>query len=94
MSAVSGEGIAELLAAIEKALMGSRPTVTVEIGSDQLGAAPWLYENTEVLERSDDPETGGARLRVRVPEKRLAPFRDWAKRERISIAIADLQKGA
>src|SRR6185295_6155172 len=47
MSAVSGEGAAELLAAIEKTLMGRRPTVTVEIGSDQLGATPWLYENTE-----------------------------------------------
>jgi hypothetical protein len=65
----------------------------VEIGPGQLGTAPWLYENTEVLERSDDPDTGGARLRVRVPEKRLAPFRDWAKREGISIAIAD-QNGA
>ncbi len=37
--------------------------MTVELGLDQLGAAPWLYQNTEVLERSDDPETGTARLR-------------------------------
>ena len=86
VSAVTGEGVPDLLAAIERTLMGERPTVTVELGSDQLGAAPWLYENTEVLERSDDPETGKARLRVRVPEKRLAPFHAWAQREHVSVA--------
>ena len=72
--------------------MSERPTVTVELGSDQLGAAPWLYENTEVLERSDDPETGRARLRVRVPEKRLGPFHDWAQREHVSVAASDARK--
>ena len=84
-----GEGVDDLLAAIERTLMGGRPTVTVELGSDQLGAAPWLYENTEVLERSDDPETGAARLKVRVAEKRLAPFHDWAQREGVALAASE-----
>jgi GTP-binding protein HflX len=88
VSAVTGEGMPDLLDAIERALMGGRPTVTVELGLEQLGAAPWLYENTEVLERSDDPETGRARLKVRVAEKRLAPFRAWAERERVAVAAA------
>ncbi len=88
VSAVTGDGIPDLLDAIERALMGGRPTVTVELGLEQLGAAPWLYENTEVLERSDDPETGRARLKVRVAEKRLAPFRAWAERERVAVAAA------
>ncbi len=87
VSAVSGEGVSDLLATIERTLVGSRPTVTVELGSDQLGAAPWLYENTEVLERSDDPETGAARLRVRVAERRLAPLHEWAEREHVSVAV-------
>ena len=30
--------------------------MTVELGADQLSAAPWLYRNTEVLERNDDPD--------------------------------------
>jgi GTP-binding protein HflX len=88
VSAVTGEGMQELLAAMEEALMGTRPTVTVELGVDQLGAAPWLYENTEVLERDDDPETGAARLKVRVAEKRLAPFRKWAERAHVAVASA------
>jgi GTPase len=94
VSAITGEGIPDLLAAIERALMTSRPTVTVELATDQLAAAPWLYENTEVLERIDDPETGRARLRVRVAERRLAPFREWARREHISVAASEHRQGA
>lgn len=93
VSAESGEGLPALLAAIEQALTGGRPTVTVELGPDQLGAAPWLYRNTEVLERNDDPETGSARLKVRVAEKRLAPFREWAQREHVAVA-AEMRKSA
>ena len=94
VSAVTGEGIPELLQTIEGALMGGRPTVTVELALDQLGAAPWLYANTEVLERSDDPETGRARLKVRVAEKRLAPFREWAERERVPVAVLQTPESA
>ena len=95
VSAVSGEGLPELLQAIERAMTGGRPTVTVELGAEQLGAAPWLYRNTEVLARSDDPETGRARLTVRVAEKRLAPLREWAQREHVAIAAAsEMRKSA
>ena len=93
VSAVTGEGIPELLATIERMLSGDRPTITVELGAEQLSAAPWLYRNTEVLERNDDPETGRARLKVRIAEKRLAPFREWAQRERVSVA-AETRKSA
>ena len=89
VSATTGEGIDRLLAAIERTLMSERPTVTVELGMDQLGAAPWLYENTEVLERSDDPDTGRARLRVRIAEKRMAPFQDWAHRQGVAVAASE-----
>jgi GTP-binding protein HflX len=88
VSALTGEGTSELLATIERQLMGERAIVTVEIGVEQLSAAPWLYENTEILERSDDPETGRARLRVRVPEQRMAPLQDWAQREHVTL-VAD-----
>ncbi len=94
VSAVSGEGVPALLATIETALAGGRPTVTVDLGPDQLGAAPWLYRNTEVLERNDDPETGHARLKVRVAEKHLAPFREWAQREHIAVAANEARKSA
>jgi len=89
VSALTGEGIPELLAIIERTLMGERPTIIVELGLEQLGAAPWLYENTEVLERDDDPETGRARIKVRVAEKRLAPFQEWARRARVNVAASE-----
>ena len=89
LSAVTGEGTPELLGMIERALMSDRPTVTVEFDVEKLGAASWLYENTEVLERCDDPETGAARLKVRIADQRMAAFQDWAQRERVSVAASD-----
>jgi GTP-binding protein HflX len=89
VSAATGEGMAELLARIERMLMAGRPTVTVELGAEQLGAAPWLYENTEVLERSDDPETGRARLKLRIAESRMRPFQDWARRQHVAVAASE-----
>lgn len=94
LSAANGEGVENLLKTMERTLMGGRPTMTVELGSDQMGAAPWLYENTEVLERSDDPETGRTKLRVRVAEKRLAPFHAWVQREHVSVAASETRKSA
>jgi len=94
VSAATGEGVPDLLQHIERLLTGARPTIIVELGFDQLGATPWLYQNTEVLERSDDPQTGKARLKVRVAEKRLAPFREWARREHVSLAASEGRKSA
>jgi hypothetical protein len=74
--------------------MSGRPTITVELAADQLGAAPWLYQNAEVLDRVDDAATGGSRLRVRVADQRWAPFQEWALRERVSIAASDRASGA
>jgi GTPase len=88
VSAATGEGVPELLDTIERMLMGERPTVAVDLHLDQLGAAPWLYENTEVLERHDNPQTGGARLKVRIAEQRMAAFQDWAQREHVSVEAA------
>ena len=88
VSGTTGEGVSDLLAAIEAKLMGERPTIVVELTPDQLGAATWLYENTEVIRRSDDPETGRARVTVRVAEQRIAPFQNWAQREGVALAAA------
>ena len=85
VSAASAQGIDDLLVAIERALTRARPIVTVELAAARLGAAPWLYENAEVLERSDDPGSGTTRLKVRVPEQRMAMFQDWAQREEARI---------
>ena len=88
VSAVTGDGVNGLLDAIERALMSDRATVTIDLDAGQLGAAPWLYENTEVLARADDPETGAAQLKVRIAEPRMAAFQDWVQREQISVAAS------
>ncbi len=92
VSAVSGEGVADLLQTIERMLTGDRAVLTVELDAEQLGAAPWLYENTEVLERTDDPDTGRARLKVRIAGNRMAPFREWAQRRGVTVAAAAQEK--
>ncbi|MBA3516825.1 MAG: GTPase HflX [Rhizobiales bacterium] len=89
ISAVTGEGVDDLLKRIERALMGERPTVIVEFGPQQLAAASWLYEHTEILERNDDPETGSARIKVRIAEPRMTPFQEWAQRERVTVAATE-----
>jgi GTP-binding protein HflX len=89
VSSATGEGLSDLLGVVEAKLMGERPTIVVELAPDQLGAASWLYENTEVMRRSDDPETGRARLTVRVAEERMALFQSWAQHEHVILAAAE-----
>ena len=47
----------------------------------------WLFENAEVLERSDDQTTGVVRMTVRIPEKRLTAFRTWAKKANLEPEV-------
>jgi GTP-binding protein HflX len=93
VSATTGEGLPELLAAIERKLTTGRPTVTVELRAEQLGAAPWLYDNTEVLQRRDDPETGRAQFRLRIAESRMHAFQDWARRQHATVAASEADAG-
>jgi GTP-binding protein HflX len=89
VSALTGEGVDTLLLAIEKQLMGTRPTLGVVLDPDHLAAVPWLYKNTEVLARSDDPRTGRTRITVRVPEARMAHFRQWAQASDATVATVE-----
>ena len=89
VSALTGEGIDTLLLAVERQLMGTRPTLGVNLEPAHLAAVPWLYENTEVLDRADDPETGATRIVVRVPEARMAHFRQWARASDAQIAAIE-----
>ncbi len=49
VSAVTGEGIAELLAAIEDLLAASRVTLEVTVDAADGAGVSWLHRNTEVL---------------------------------------------
>jgi GTP-binding protein HflX len=71
ISALTGDGIDELLAAIETMLFRNRDVFDLVIpGTDGRGRA-WVYEHAEVLSAEED--TGGsARLMVRVSRDRSA----------------------
>jgi GTP-binding protein HflX len=71
VSALTGEGIGELLAAIEEQLFSGRDVFDLVIpGADGRGRA-WVYRNAEVLEAREG-NSGSAHLMVRVSRDRSA----------------------
>jgi GTP-binding protein HflX len=74
VSAVTGEGIADLLAAIEQRLAAGHTTLEVTLDGEAGRDMHWLYENTEVLDRSTS-DNGAVRLTVRVAPQRLDRLR-------------------
>jgi GTPase len=70
VSAVTGEGLDTLLTEIERRLNRRRDTVEITVGPEEGSLSNWIYENCEVIERSDLGE-GMTALRIRIaPEKR------------------------
>ncbi|MGE3915409.1 MAG: GTPase HflX [Hyphomicrobiaceae bacterium] len=66
VSAVTGEGVPELLAAIDQRLSSTDVLVDVTVPPEDGRLLAWLYENAEVVAREAD-EAGVAHLTVRVP---------------------------
>lgn len=64
-SAVTGEGVAEFLAAVEARLSQAHETITVTLQPSDGKALAWLYANGDVLERRDD-EDGTLHLTVKL----------------------------
>ncbi|MDB5526012.1 MAG: hflX [Rhizobium sp.] len=67
VSAVSGEGIDDLLATISQRLSGVMTEVTVVLPVEKLSLLPWFYQNAIVDER-EDREDGSVSLDIRVSE--------------------------
>jgi GTP-binding protein HflX len=72
-SALTGEGVAVLLAAIDRHLAKSARTVTLAVALDDGAAIAWLYDHGQVLARRDDERQ--AHLRVDLDPADLARFR-------------------
>jgi GTP-binding protein HflX len=72
VSAVTGEGIDELLALIEQHLGEARQTVEIAIPHADGASLAWLYRHGEVVERHDDEEA--AHLTVRLDAADAARF--------------------
>ena len=69
VSAISGDGLAELCTAIEARLSLGRPSFRLALSSADGAGLSWLYEMAEVLARQDDGE-GTLTVDVRVPFER------------------------
>lgn len=70
VSAISGVGLDTLLAEIERRLNRRRQTLEITMQPEEGALANWIYENCEVISRTDLGE-GVTSLRIRVaPEKR------------------------
>ncbi len=69
VSAVTGEGLAALAYLIRQRLQKQTTVRTVVVSHDGGPLIHWLYENTEILVRRDDPG-GDVEFEVRVPQER------------------------
>jgi GTP-binding protein HflX len=65
VSAITGEGLPELLGAIELHLAAGRPSYEVSVPAEDGQGLAWLHENTEILERNVT-EAGGTVARIRM----------------------------
>jgi len=75
VSAATGSGFKHLLGEIETRLARARATVEVSLGPEDGALANWIYENCEVLQRTESKD-GVVTLRLRVaPEKQQRLFR-------------------
>lgn len=70
VSAISGEGLDDLLSRIENLLAASRTTLSLELRPEDGQGLAWLHAHAEVLSR-ETREDGGSRLVVRVAPERV-----------------------
>ena len=73
VSALTGEGMDRLTAAIETRIARSRPVYALELSPGDGKSLAWLHANGEILQRVDSAE-GGLKLIVRLPPEREGAF--------------------
>ena len=88
VSAVTGEGLTALLAEIETRLNRARDTLDLELQPQEGALSNWIYENCEVVERSDLGD-GVTHLRIRVPPEKRHRLARLAGAGRIHIDAAE-----
>ncbi len=74
ISAMTGEGLDELLSVIERRLAEGRDVFTIALDPVDGKGLHWLYEHTETIDRFDD-DTGTVHLTVRVAPERVEQLR-------------------
>jgi GTP-binding protein HflX len=72
LSAITGEGCDQLVAAIDARLAAGREIIDIDLAAEDGAGLAWLYRHGEVLERSD--QEGILHLRVRLSPADAARF--------------------
>ncbi|MBP2237963.1 GTP-binding protein HflX [Sinorhizobium kostiense] len=71
VSAITGEGVDDLLAEIGRRLSGVMTQCTIVLGLDQLQLLPWIYEHA-IVDGREDLEDGRVNLDLRLTEGETA----------------------
>ncbi|WP_366656319.1 GTPase HflX [Fodinicurvata sp. EGI_FJ10296] len=69
MSALTGEGVDTLLAAIRERLDQARTSLTLTVASSEGQVIAWLYQNGDVVERHDDGERISLTVRLSLQDR-------------------------
>jgi GTP-binding protein HflX len=77
VSAVTGEGMDELLAIIEARIGSSAQEMEIHLGLADMNRLGWVYSNSDVLDRRDE-EDGSVTLKVRVQPAAVNAFQRYA----------------
>jgi GTPase len=75
VSAITGQGINDLNAAIEARLAAGRVLIELELGPAEGAGLSWLYRHTEVIHKSIDEKSGRTELTVRAAPDRADEVR-------------------
>ncbi|MGQ0673621.1 MAG: GTPase HflX [Hyphomicrobium sp.] len=83
-SALSGEGLGDLLDAIDRRLGTGDTLMTLTVPAHEGRLLAWLHQNTDVVERQTD-ETGDQRVRLRVPSEKLERLKGQLRQAGLSV---------
>lgn len=83
VSAITGEGVDTLMAAIETRISGTLRPLSVTLKPDQMALVDWIYRHASVLRRTDHDD-GGVSLELQAPEAAAGEIleRVYGKRSR------------
>lgn len=85
VSAITGDGIPELLDAIDARLGASDAILDITIPANDGRLIAWVHENTDVLTRTTDEETGALRLTLRTTPENKARLESQLSKSRPTV---------
>jgi GTP-binding protein HflX len=76
VSAITGQGLERLAAAIEARLAAGRTVIALELEAEDGAGVSWLHRHTEVISKTVDQQTGRVAMTVRTDPARANEVRE------------------